>query len=230
MFLKVPMEICDISDHRITCSNVFVSGRLDGASNMRLDLELLDCACSVGQTLARLYEWDGIWVSLGRSQDVEEVLVNSKRFHYVVRPTGGGAVLHGHDLTVSIATPVVDDERRIRPIYRKLVMPIVRVLNFLGKESAISEDFKNSQERLALGDCFSSSSVHDIVCKRTGRKLAGCALRVTHSGSLVQISIPVTLPVVDPAEVFYDAHTPDVLGVDIGVLKSVLELELLNSS
>ncbi len=59
-----------------------------------------------GKLGARVYSWDGPWVSLGRSQSPERDLLPSNPVPFVKRPTGGQAVLHGHDATIGLAIPM----------------------------------------------------------------------------------------------------------------------------
>ena len=74
---------------------------------MARDAELLERA-ERGESAARVYSWDGAWVSLGRFQRPEKALLRSEEIDWVMRPTGGKAVLHGHDVTVGIALPLRD--------------------------------------------------------------------------------------------------------------------------
>ena len=55
------------------------------------------------------------------------------------------------------------------------------------------------------GDCFAFASPNDVVEATTGAKLCGCALRLTYSAVLVQASIPVLMPDIDPASVIVGA-------------------------
>lgn len=72
---------------------------------MNRDATLLADA-EVGTLGARVYSWDGPWVSLGRSQSPERDLLPTNPVPHVIRPTGGQAVLHGHDITIGLAIPM----------------------------------------------------------------------------------------------------------------------------
>src|SRR5687768_7523544 len=74
----------------------------DGITNMQVDIDLFHAA-ERGEFSLRFYSWDGPWVTLGRFQDPARDLLDPSLVPWVVRPTGGKAVLHGHDLTVTLA-------------------------------------------------------------------------------------------------------------------------------
>lgn len=72
---------------------------------MALDVALLEAA-ELGAVGWRVYGWNGPWVSLGRFQRPVDALVDPEGVRWVARPTGGKAVLHGHDVTVGLAVPI----------------------------------------------------------------------------------------------------------------------------
>ena len=187
---------------------VIDEARLDGITNMSRDLAMLKEVERGGGPIVRIYEWKGAWISLGRSQVPKAVLRTGSSIPWVVRPTGGGAVLHGHDLTVSIAMNLKRDARKVKEIYRSVAMPIVGALNDMGLDATLGEDLPDRVLSSKSPDCFASVSVNDIVDKQSGMKLVGIALRVTKSGILAQCSIPVGKPLVDLASVFEVPHIP----------------------
>src|SRR5205085_6034945 len=104
-----------------------VDGRLEGHTNMLRDRELLSRA-EAGEAGCRVYGWLGPWVSLGRFQSPERDLVQPEATNWVVRPTGGKAVLHGHDLTVGLAVPLSAlglENRSLKAVYRAIVQPLI---------------------------------------------------------------------------------------------------------
>lgn len=150
-------------------------------------------AAKQGTAWARVYRWDGLWVSLGRYQVPETALVNPSTTPWVMRPTGGAAVVHGADLTISIACPLEllgFDERQLRRIYRAVSEPIIRTLNLCGLPAALAEDTEFVNANQALADCFASKSRNDVVDPNTGQKVCGCALTVGEGAVLIQASIP----------------------------------------
>ena len=81
----------------------------DGASNMAVDVALLEAAArEESPPILRFYAWDPPAVSLGRFQRADGIDLEYARrrgWDVVRRPTGGRAVLHQHELTYSIVLP-----------------------------------------------------------------------------------------------------------------------------
>lgn len=176
-----------------------IDGKGDGPQNMAADIAMLVRAES-GESSARVYYWDGIWVSLGRFQNPLRDLVQPTSTQWVERPTGGKAVLHGHDVTVSMAIPLTSlgaDGRSIKAIYRRLIQPIISALHRSGVGAALAEETKFSGRGAKTADCFAYSSPNDVVDPTTGQKLCGVALRVTERAALLQASIPYKVPEID---------------------------------
>ncbi len=201
-------------------------GRFDGFENMRRDGELL-AEAELGRVGCRVYGWDGVWVSLGRFQSPEEDLVHPESTRWVMRPTGGKAVLHGHDVTVGLALPLdllpnAKGPGR-RGIYCSATQPIIAALNLCGVRVALAERTPFSQTGRQTSDCFAFSSPNDIVDLVTGRKVCGCALRLTRLAVLVQASIPNGKPLVDPRDVIVDAEPPASHAWDASHFTSALE-------
>jgi lipoate-protein ligase A len=140
---------------------------------------------------ARVYQWDGVWVSLGRFQQPSSVLVDPSSVPWVMRPTGGLAVVHDGDWTLGYALPhLVEGERNTRRAYERLTAPLIAALGLLGFEVA----YGGGEVRGGDGiDCFAFSSRYDLVEVRSGLKIAGCAMRMTRTGALLQASIPASL-------------------------------------
>jgi len=174
-----------------------LDGDHDGDTNMARDTELLRRA-EQGETIARIYGWTALWVTLGRFQRPETTLVEPKSTPHTVRPTGGAAVLHGHDLTVAIAMPI---QRSVKGTYRVATEPLIAALNAAGVPAILAEDIGADDGDPARIDCFAGSSANDIVHRQTRQKACGCALRRTHTAVLLQASIPTGLPLAEPASI-----------------------------
>ena len=182
----------------------------DGPKNMRLDAELL-AAAEDGACGCRVYSWVGPWITLGMYQNPARDLTAECDVPWVMRPTGGKAVLHGHDVTVGFAMPlrrlvspefpVEKLERSIKTVYRAMAAPMVLALRACGLPAALGEDTRFVGKGPRVADCFAHVSANDIVDERTGLKVCGCALKVTHNAALVQASIPAGKPLVDSARV-----------------------------
>ena len=82
------------------------TARLDGPLNMAID-ELLWRTAGHGNVSFRLYSWSAPYLSLGYFQSVGEIRKSRcwQQVCAVRRMTGGGAILHGQDLTYSLTMP-----------------------------------------------------------------------------------------------------------------------------
>ena len=207
---------------------VSVEPCLDGHTNMARDAVLLERA-ERGGACARVYTWDGAWVSLGRFQRPERALRNPASINWVMRPTGGKAVLHGHDVTVAMAVPLSalgitkSDSRKVSTVYRAVVRPLVEALAAAGLPATLAEETPFVRSAGQTADCFAHVSPNDIVDPATGQKVCGCALRVTPGAVLVQASVPVRRPLVRPDAVFDSPHSFAVeRELEIGQLASEL--------
>ena len=176
----------------------------DGPTNMTEDAALLADA-ERGRAGWRVYGWDGPWVSLGRFQDPGRAIAPGWD-RWCVRPTGGGAVLHGHDATFAYALPHADDGRRVKALYRLLIAPLVEALNECGLACRLAETTRYVERGRAGEDCFALRSPNDVVCPDTGLKVCGCALRVGRRGALLQASVPFRAPLVGNAIVGGTPH------------------------
>ncbi len=189
-----------------------LDGRLDGLENMALDSSALDAATR-GISTARIYEWDGPWVSLGRYQKPESALdfAACERYgvRWVSRPTGGWAVLHGTDITLSVAAPRSEAGDSLHQIYRELATSIVEALRACGVMAGFGAGSPVAAGNPIPADCFLTTSPHDIVEVLTGAKVAGTALRVTRHAALMQASIPAGQYPVPPEEIYLDRIAPD---------------------
>ncbi len=171
---------------------------------MARDAALL-VAAENGVAGARVYRWSEPTVSLGMFQKAERDLLQPTRIPWVMRPTGGKAVLHGHDETVGIAVPTAClgvDSRSVREVYRAVIQPLLEAVQACGLEAELGERTKFSGRGGRTADCFAHVSANDIVNPSTGLKVCGCALRLTDRAVLVQASIPNGRPLVDPQTVF----------------------------
>ena len=79
----------------------------DGATNMALDEALASEAIRLNRVLVRISTWSEPTLSLGAFQAIGEAraLAALEGLPIVRRPSGGGAILHGSDVTLSVAVP-----------------------------------------------------------------------------------------------------------------------------
>ncbi len=184
---------------------------LDGPTNMGRDAELLALA-ERGEGGCRVYSWDGPWISLGMMQVPQRDLLPTNPVPWVMRPTGGKAVLHGHDVTVGLALPLAllarEGEtverlsRSVKTVYRGIIKPLVAALRECGMPAKLAEETRFVNVKGKTSDCFAHVSPNDVVHELTGQKVCGCALRLTSSAVLVQASIPNGPPLVDPRLIY----------------------------
>lgn len=172
---------------------------------MAADLDLLS-QLTPGSVAIRTYTWSDLWVTLGRFQTAETTLRDPSETPYIVRPTGGKAVLHGHDATVGIAFAwegKSGESRALRKLYRALITPLAEALSACGRPAVLAEERQGAvrEDRLSP-DCFFGTSQNDVVDPESGQKVCGCALRVWSDRVLLQASIPAGTPRRTPAEVF----------------------------
>ncbi|RYG87360.1 lipoate--protein ligase family protein, partial [bacterium] len=163
-----------------------------GHENMDLDRAALERA-DQGHASLRIYRWDRPTVTLGKSQRPEDVSALFPDLPTVPRPTGGGAVLHGFDVTVALAMPLEMlgvAPRALHETYTRLVTPLARALTACGLPCHLAEE---GSQGIGL-DCFASAGRTDLIHRETGKKVAGCALAATRSAALLHVSIPVVSP------------------------------------
>lgn len=214
---------------------VTLEDELDGPTNMDRDTALLRRA-EGGECWARVYGWDGPWVSLGRSQRADRALIDPDAIAHVKRPTGGKAVLHGHDVTVGLAVPLAqlgltpDQSRAVSLVYRSLIVVLVNALKESGVRAELGENTKFVIDRGHTADCFAHVAPNDVVDPTTGSKVCGCALQLTSQAVLVQASIPARRPLVDPATIFANPAVTAWSMVDSSSFAHALEAELARTA
>lgn len=193
---------------------------------MSRDIALLSLA-EDGSAGARVYFWDSVCVTLGRNQKPEDALFDLS-INHTVRPTGGAAVLHGHDLTIGLAMPLTDlscTSREVKKAYLGLVSPIIAALNAAGVSAALGRDIPD-RESLASPYCFGMKSDYDVLNRETGEKICGCAMRVTSRAALLQASIPVGEPSCEPQTILRNYMPTKIIEMDIDAFLQSIKLSL----
>ncbi len=189
---------------------LILHGDRPAADNMAVDEAILTAytAEEVPPTI-RLYSWTRPAVSLGYHQMLERSRLDLEYcrdagIELVRRPTGGRAVLHGHDLTFSICA----DDARLPQEYRGvagshvwLMRGIVSGFAKLGIDAEIGPLNRSGSGAQSNTDCFAHVAECDV---RTmdGTKIAGAAQVRKPHGFLEQGSVPHTVPTVDYGRVF----------------------------
>ncbi len=151
--------------------------RAAGARHMAVDTALLTIAAS---TTLRLYAWTPPALSLGWFQDVGDVSAyRSAGYDVVRRPTGGGAVIHHHEVTYAFV--VSADHPGLVGLsteesYAVIHAPVIAALSSLGADvvaptSAPPPSGGPDGPRL----CFDRTASVDLV--HGGKKVVGSAQR-----------------------------------------------------
>ena len=164
-----------------------------GAWNMAVDQALLETANSTGLITLRFYRWSEPTLSLGYFQRHLDRKLHppSKDCSLVRRRTGGGAILHDHELTYSLCIPSENRwSKRNSELYRLVHLCVIEILQSLGIESEIYGDTisdPNASVEANQNDastptvdphsfmCFDRRADGDIVIR--GRKVVGSAQR-----------------------------------------------------
>lgn len=166
----------------------------DGRYNMAKDALLLQRAAEEGTAALRLYAWDRITLSVGRAQKVErQVDLGACAAHgipVVRRETGGRAVLHGSDLTYSIAAPLGGPRFAggILGIYREISEAFLHFFAGLGLGPECKAYAGRERAESASPVCFVTPSAFEILLR--GKKVVGSAQRQVPRAFLQHGSIP----------------------------------------
>lgn len=160
---------------------VDIVGPRTGAENMRSDIQsATECLRGRSHPHLRLYTWQPAAVSLGAHQTpdlVDRSITSIHGVDVVIRPTGGGAILHTDEVTYCITLPL--GERSPTNVYAIITEALLSGLRGLG----IDADPETWPSSFAPGGtyvpepvCFSGIARNEIRVR--GRKLVGSAQRI----------------------------------------------------
>jgi lipoyl(octanoyl) transferase len=155
----------------------------EGALNMAVDEALLLSASGPGAVATlRLYGFHTPTVSVGYRQSLEEAVDVARcrdlGVDCVKRPTGGRALLHQHELTYSVASPLKGAFRGlgVRAVYDSVSAAIRRALSDLGVALDPPEsEAAWAREPALLVPCLALPGRHEIASG--GRKIVAIAQR-----------------------------------------------------
>ena len=130
----------------------------------------------------RIYLWKKPVISLGFHQEPRDFPVD-----VVKRPTGGGALLHGWDVSFSVADVKGMWGKGPKKIYLRLIGLLKESLERLGPSLELSNYAGSYREYF----CIFQPTFGEITHR--GKKLVACAMRVGKSGFLLHGSLFWTL-------------------------------------
>lgn len=168
----------------------------DPQQNMDMDAALLS-ALAEGRAdvpAVRVYTWSRNAVSLGRLQSEGPVRALYPDLPLVRRPTGGRAVLHGGDLTITAASRLAwlpPGCRSVTASHDFFVEPVRAALEAAGIAASYGGCPLGSQKNIV--NCFDLAASCDLIDGLTGRKLVGSAQRREGDAVLQQMSLSLTL-------------------------------------
>ncbi len=142
----------------------------------------------------RAYTWNKPAVSIGRLQNEAAVRALYPNLPLVRRPTGGRAVLHGDDLTISVAVrldwfPL--ERRSVTGSHQLLVDPVRIALASSGLNVCYGGCPIRDQKNIV--NCFDLAASCDLIESHSGKKLVGSAQRRENNALLQQMSLSLAL-------------------------------------
>ena len=168
----------------------------DPQQNMDTDAALLS-ALAAGRTdvpAVRVYTWSRRAVSIGRLQSEDLVRALYPDLPRVRRPTGGRAVLHGEDLTISAAARLdwlPPGCRSVTASHEFFAEPVRAALKAAGVSASYGGCPIGSQRNIV--NCFDLAASCDLIDGSTGKKLVGSAQRREGDAILQQMSFGLAL-------------------------------------
>jgi lipoate-protein ligase A len=167
---------------------LIVDGRCSPIANMQIDLELLQKVESLKSAgILRIYNWQSPAITIGRNQKEFRPYDNTLDIPVILRPTGGGAVLHFDDITYALAVPTKGIfAQGLIETYSTISKVFAHALFKLGIDVRVEEGDARSSKI-----CFSRKSPMDVLIK--GKKLMGSAQLRTHDHLLQQGVIPISI-------------------------------------
>lgn len=147
----------------MTAIAVWQDGPADAASNMAADECLATAALERGGLVMRLYGWTSTAISLGAFQAIAEAREcgSIAGLPLVRRPSGGGAIVHGSDLTYAAAVPKEHPwGASPQAFYDALHEALVEVLRRRGVAARLATPDRSAE---ASFFCFSRRAGGDVV-------------------------------------------------------------------
>jgi lipoate-protein ligase A len=161
-----------------------------GSWNMAVDEALLESAANSGEITLRFYQWSPATLSLGYFQNHadRQSHLPSLNCPLVRRSTGGGAIVHDHELTYSLIVPLSSRfGDAAAALYDAMHRSFIKTLAHWGITARLyapprqSGEFRGQQAQPFL--CFQRRAAGDVIID--DQKVVGSAQR-RHRGSVLQ--------------------------------------------
>ena len=161
---------------------------------MAMDESMLDRIPDGVRAMVRVYRWSEPTLSLGHFQTMpQDETAAWGGLPQVTRKTGGGAIVHHHEMTYCLAvasTSTSGKKGHSETLYRAIHNSLVDALRDLGWNAQLSESCtcnRNSAGGSSPFLCFDRRSPVDVVID--GNKIAGSAQRRTMRGLIQHGSV-----------------------------------------
>lgn len=144
-------------------------GDAEGVANMALDEALGAAAERCGRPLIRFYGWSRPTVSLGAFQKLADArgIADIAAADLVRRPSGGGAIVHGSDLTYALAVPKSHPlGSTAQLLYTAAHTALATVLQERGIDARLYGDRPTDDDFF----CFSRRAGGDLIATPPGRE------------------------------------------------------------
>jgi lipoate-protein ligase A len=165
-----------------------VDGRYPPEANMARDLQLLHAVAGgrIGGIL-RIYNWESPAITIGHHQKVFVPYDSSLDIPVIVRPTGGGAVLHVDDITYALISPI---KGFFGSGLLETYTPISKAFAYALTKIGLDVDIKEGGACFSRL-CFARKAPMDVTLY--GKKLMGSAQLRTRGCLLQQGVIPISV-------------------------------------
>jgi lipoate-protein ligase A len=148
---------------------------------MEIDTLLAEKSLKTNKAFFRFYGWKQLSVSLGYSQKSILEKYQKKEIETVIRPTGGGALIHGWDISYCLTLPPGIFKNHLQ-LYRFVSSVFVKTFKRLGlKEVTFSRNKKGQYRLVELCSLFPTFG--EVVFKN--RKLVASASRTFEGGNML---------------------------------------------
>jgi lipoate-protein ligase A len=145
--------------------------------NMEIDIELAEESFRKKSFFFRWYGWDRLCLSFGYSQK-ELYSTYEVDIPKVLRPTGGGILLHGWDISYAFTTPNGIFKSPLQ-LYRFISEIFIETFRGLGVEATFSRNKKGDYRRRGLCQLFPTFG--EVTYR--GKKLVASAVREFKRGN-----------------------------------------------